>query len=253
MEADLTAAIARGQDDAVVYYNRGEARVKQGNWAGAEADLTAAIAHGQDDAVVYFWRGLARGSQGNWAGVEADLTAAIAHGQDDADVYFWRALARVNQDNWGGAEADFTAAIAHGQDDAEVYYNRGLVRSDQKKYKKALADYNKAIRLDPNDATAYCSRAWLWATCPETKYRDGKRAVESATRACELSDWKDTNDLDTLAAAYAETGDFDAAVKWQERALDLLPKDAEESRKDYGARLELYKAHKPYRDVPEAR
>ena len=60
------------------------------------------------------------------------------------------------------------------------------------------------------------------AACPEAKYRDGRKAVESATRACELTEWKRSEFLDTLAAAYAESGDFDAAVTWQMRAIGFL-------------------------------
>ena len=57
-------------------------------------------------------------------------------------------------------------------------------------FDKALADFNETIRLDPRHASAYNSRAWLWATCPDGKCRDGKKAVESATKACELTEWK---------------------------------------------------------------
>jgi hypothetical protein len=65
-----------------------------------------------------------------------------------------------------------------------------------------------------------------------------------------LSDPRSSGLLDTLAAASAEAGDFANAVKWQKQALQLIDKM---DRGDYQSRLELYKAHKPYREVPTSR
>jgi hypothetical protein len=94
---------------------------------------------------------------------------------------------------------------------------------------------------------AYNNCASIMASCSEATYRDGKRAVELATCACELTDWNRSAYLDTLAAAYAETGDFDAAVRWQLRAIEFL---SDERQKDnYRRRLVLYQAGKPYREV----
>ena len=72
----------------------------------------------------------------------------------------------------------------------------------------------------------------------------GKKAVESAQKACELSQWKDAHYIGTLAAAYAEAGDFDSAVRWQTQAnaLDSTP----ETKADGEARLKLYREKKPY-------
>ena len=92
----------------------------------------------------------------------------------------------------------------------------------------------------------------IMAACPEAKFRDGKRAVEFATRACELTKWKNPSFLDTLAAAHAEAGDFDAAVTWQTRAIELLTDERQKD--DYRSRLVLYQAKKPYREAsPEPR
>ncbi len=103
------------------------------------------------------------------------------------------------------------------------------------------------IHLDPKDATAYNCRAWIWGTCPEAEYRDGKKAVESATRACELTEWKDAFPLGTLAAANAEAGDFDAAVKWQTKANGLYVDPADKVKGE--ERLKLYQEKKPYRET----
>ena len=57
-------------------------------------------------------------------------------------------------------------------------------------YDKAIADYNQAMAIDPNDAHAYNDLAWLHATCPDEKYRDGKKAVENASKAYQLDGGK---------------------------------------------------------------
>ena len=87
----------------------------------------------------------------------------------------------------------------------------------------------------------------LMAACPEAKFRDGKGAVKFATRACELTKWKDPLSLNTLAAAQAEAGDFDAAVKSQKKAIELLTDERQKD--DYRSRLALYQAKKPYRQA----
>lgn len=156
-----------------------------------------------------------------------------------------RAHAWYDEKEYDNAIAEFTQAIKLDPGDADAYLGRGNTWRAKKDYDNAIADYTEAIKLDPKNGGMYNSRAWLWATCPDAKYRDGKRAVESATRACELSEWKAPNPIDTLAAAYAEAGDFDAAVKWQAKAIELLAR--EKTKEDYRNRLRLYQEKKPYR------
>ena len=78
----------------------------------------------------------------------------------------------------------------------------------------------------------------------ETNSRE--TAVAAATAACELAAWKDGGKLDTLAAAHAEAGDFEKAVKYQKQAIEL----DKPNEKEYRERLALYEAKKPYRQEP---
>jgi tetratricopeptide (TPR) repeat protein len=111
-------------------------------------------------------------------------------------------------------------------------------------FQEALADYAAAIRLDPTSAECLNNRAWLLATCPDPTFRDGKAAIESAKKACDLSQWKIPAHLDTLSAAYAEVGQFDQAVKTQKQAIGLLT--TAEEKAHHRTRLKLYAAKQPY-------
>ncbi len=107
-----------------------------------------------------------------------------------------------------------------------------------------MDDLDEIIQLAPNSPRALRERASILATCPEAKLRDGAQAVILATKACELTDWKEPHSLATLASAYSETADFDKAVNRQQQAINLLPTTSPE-RKEWGKALERYKSRKP--------
>lgn len=112
-------------------------------------------------------------------------------------------------------------------------------------YPRALAVYDGLARTYPELVEAHSRSAWLRATCPDDQYRDGKRAVESARRACELTHWENPGEVEVLAAACAEAGDFESAVKWQEKALSLTVEPAGVPARQ--KRLALYRAGRPLR------
>jgi len=129
-----------------------------------------------------------------------------------------------------------------------LYYTRGW---DRWRYggpcAELIADYEKAVRVDPDNAGAVTELARIRINWPDSEFRDGKKAVEAATRACELTNWKDHETIGMLAAAYSETGGFESAIKWQKTALDLLGADCPAGfRAHYQAQLDLYKAGRPY-------
>jgi hypothetical protein len=96
-------------------------------------------------------------------------------------------------------------------------------------------------------ALAINNRAWILATCKLARFRNGKQAVEEATRACELTGWKNAGFLDTLSVAYAEVGDFEQAIHWQEKALED-PAYRQEDGKIAREKLALYRQKKPFRE-----
>jgi tetratricopeptide (TPR) repeat protein len=132
----------------------------------------------------------------------------------------------------------------------KAYYNRAENMIIDGRFDGAISDYEEAVRVDPGYAPAFDGLAWLRATCMVAEFRDGVKAVEQATKACELTNFKKTRYIGTLAAAYAETGDFDSAVKWQKKAIDLLTEKQEYLSADFEERLKLYQSGKPYRESP---
>jgi tetratricopeptide (TPR) repeat protein len=94
--------------------------------------------------------------------------------------------------------------------------------------------------------------AWQLATCPDSKVRDGTRAVRLAQRACELTHYRKTIMVGTLAAAYAEAGRFDEAIATAQRACDLASESGkQELLKKNQDMLALYRAHQPYHEATE--
>lgn len=104
-------------------------------------------------------------------------------------------------------------------------------------------DFDAELELDAGDAWALNQRAWFLATAPDEKYRDGRQALQTAQRACVLTNWRESRYLDTLAAAYAELGDFSNAVRWQMKALSFAPPGR---RLGCELRLEMYFSRLPF-------
>jgi len=130
---------------------------------------------------------------------------------------------------------------------ASAFSARGGALAALGKHDQAKADFEAAIRLNPKKSDPYNSFAWCLATHPDAGFRDGRRAIELAKQAAEISGWKDAGVLDTLAAAYAEAGEFDAAVKQQTEAIDHA---SASNKADYQSRLDSYRRKEPYRAKP---
>lgn len=128
-------------------------------------------------------------------------------------------------------------------------------------HSEALADFARAYELSPDDSSLLNNYAWTLATSPFDELRDGKRAIELATRAAELTEFEQPHILSTLAAAYAETGKFDRAVEISEQALDLeraVDETSDEALEDrptldsqLSSELASYRARKPWRELQQ--
>jgi Flp pilus assembly protein TadD len=117
-------------------------------------------------------------------------------------------------------------------------------------HKAARVDLEKALELEPDDSGVLNNLAWLLATSPDEAIRDGKRAIDLAKKACEGTTWKQPHIISTLAAGYAETGDFAEARKYSKQAVESEGSSPEVKTQLQGE-LASYESEKPWRERQE--
>jgi cytochrome c-type biogenesis protein CcmH/NrfG len=206
-------------------------------------------------------RGLKALSKGDYDLAIADYSEAIRLKPGFVEAYINRGYAYGQQRDYDKAIADYNEAVRLKPDFWAAYINRANAYNHKGDWDRALADYNEAIRVKPDHVKypeAYINLAWLLAVCPDAKVRNGTKAIEYAKKACELSEWKYPSWFGTLAAAYAEAGDFNEAVKWQNKYLasnfpkqnpsNDTPDPWHDNPEKARQRLSLYEQKKPYHE-----
>ena len=158
-----------------------------------------------------------------------------------------RGEAFIKRKEYDKAIAEFSSLLDEQPGYFYALFNRSEAYVRSRQFDKALKDIQLALESDPNVPGLYMNLARVLATAPDEKMRDGKKALESAKKAVEMIKYRDGRFLDTLAAAYAEAGDFNKAIETQQKSLDdadFMRDDGEGARK----RLKLYREKKPFRD-----
>lgn len=237
--ADFDQAVRLDPRSEHAYYERGNAWIQFNEFDKAIHDYTEAIRLNAESRYAYDARAGVWLRKRDFDKSIADYTAFLDRmsptlqlldeepDRKNDDMNVFRALAaaayagrgsawQLKHDN-DKALADFNESIRIDPQNAGARVCRGSVWQDKGDYEKALADYDEALRLDASIVAAYVYRAWLLAACPDAKFRDGRKAIVAAKKACELADGNDAMSLslEALAAAYAEAGDFEQAVKRQ--------------------------------------
>ena len=276
----LTKAAELDPDSPIPLVQRGRVNFLAGDRDRAIADVSHALQITPDYSYALLLRGQLYAQSGDWdeALEDAEKLIEVAPGSSDALRLWAAAVAGANKideflprlERQHDLSPDDTSvslrlALLYGAkkqfEPAIEAYSQVIAREPQNWYAfqgradtylgvgkqaEAVADYEQALKLEPENSGILNNLAWLLATSPEDKLRDGKRAIELATKACEVTEYKQAHILSTLAAGYAETGDFETAKKWSSKSIEIAD---EEMKKQLAKELESYEQGKPWREA----
>ncbi len=263
----FSRAIEENPAHAKAYNNRGAAWYHKRDYDRAIADYTRALDIDRGYADAYNNRGAAWYHKGDYDRAIADYTAALrgatlnppdmsgsagSHSREKgispvyADLYNNRGAAWYHKKAYDRAIADYTSALQINPHYARALINRGIAWLYKGECGMAIDDYEQALDLDNQLSDAYNQLAWTLAVCPNDDHRDGAKAVALANKAVEMS--PGSNTLDTLAAAYAEAGQWDKAVATQRRVISLKnSSNLKEEITEAVDRLQAYRTGRPWR------
>jgi len=256
-------------DDAIAHYR--SALQMQPDWWDAEYNLgTALLAKGQvDEAILHCEKAVsmrptdpdAQVSLGNLLHQKGRIDDAIAHYQKAIMLHPDHFLARYGLGNALLEKGELDSAIQVCRSalllrpsDADCHTTLAIALEEKGNPAEAIQHYQKALELAPRSISALTNLAWLLATSQDASLRNGSKAVELAGQADRLVGGTNTRVLRTLAAAYAENGEFANAIRTGRSAMQLARMHGEDAlTTDLDQQIALYQLGMPYRDTAKQR
>jgi tetratricopeptide (TPR) repeat protein len=244
---DIAHVLEADPDNLPAILLRAQVHQQQGDIAAAKADVDEALKDRPGSADALAMRGILSVGTGDYSQAIGDFEklAKIAPKNEQLLVQLGMLYALNKQPR--KAVERYTDALAIEPADFLALRGRADSNLNIGKHADAVTDYEAALKLKPEDSGVLNNLAWVLATSPEDSVRDGKRSIELGSKAAKLTENKQSHILSTLAAGYAESGDFDKAREWSQKAVDLGNDDAETAAQ-LKKELESYQASKPWRE-----
>jgi tetratricopeptide (TPR) repeat protein len=238
---------AETTDTPRLYSNLGSLLLNIGRFEEAAIAYRKALSATPDDFNVLGKLGCALAHTGKFDEAISVLTKSLQIKPDFAEAHTDLGHVLALSGRPSEAVVHLVEALRLDPRSARTHYYLGQVLMQMDKINEAIAHFEEALQFKPDWAELMNDLSWFLATSEETTVRNPEKAVRYAQQACELTDYKRPEFLDTLAAAYAAAGDFGKAVEIAERALTLcqLP-EQKPLKEEIDNRLALYKAGKPY-------
>ncbi|HEV8418170.1 MAG TPA: tetratricopeptide repeat protein [Candidatus Udaeobacter sp.] len=258
--------LQKGKIDEGIAEYRAALQMQPDSW-DAEYNLgTALLGKAQvDEAILHCERAVrmrptdpdAQVSLGNALFQKGRIDEAIAHYQQAITVHPDHFLARyslghalLEKGELEGAIQVCRSALLLRPSDADCQTTLAIALEEKGNPAEAVQHYQKALELAPSSIATLSNLAWLLATSPDASLRNGQKAVELAKQADRLAGGTNSLVLRTLAAAYAENGDFANAIRTARSAMQLARMHSEEAvMTDLDQQIALYQLRMPYRET----
>ena len=248
--ADLDKAIRIAPDEVVPLVLRARIHQQAGDSERAAADLERVLAKHPDHPAAIELRGLIAAERNDYPAAIRDFRKLVTQKPDDAVLMGQLGMLYLAAKQPRQAIKRFTRSIELDDKNFASWRGRSDAEISIGDHKAARSDLEKALELQPDDSGVLNNLAWLLATSPDEAIRDGKRAIELAKKACEETTWKQPHIVSTLAAGYAETGDFAEARKYSKQAVESEG-SSPEVKTQLAGELASYEAEKPWRERQE--
>ncbi|MCA9126529.1 MAG: tetratricopeptide repeat protein [Planctomycetales bacterium] len=240
--ADFSTAIEKGAADEVPLLNRASVYMGLQKYQLAIDDYSAAAKIRPDNPTLYIQRAIARKLLGKLEAAIDDYDRAIALAERDVSAWMGRGYLKFQLSRHAEAIEDFSHAIELAPQSAVAFNNRGYNYQLLGEEASALSDYKRAVELAPKYLLAMQNKAWLLTTAENEALRNPDEAVKVATAVCETTEYQNASDVTLLAAAYASAEEFETAIGWQEKAIELAAESQKQVAKEI---LQLYQNKQP--------
>jgi tetratricopeptide (TPR) repeat protein len=247
--ADLTKALELDEQNLEARLERARMYLMSEKLDEAKRDVDQVLKLNPDSAGGTYLRSTISAALGNFQEAIADIQRLLRGNPQNVGLLLQLASYYVADQRPRKAIELLDSVISRDENNAQALRARGDALLGVGKHVEAVEDYEKALKLQPEDDGVLNNLAWVLATSPKDELRDGKRSIELATKACEVTNYEKPHILSTLAAGYAETGDFENAIKWSKKAVELGEEDLPEQIEQLQQELESYEQGKPWREL----
>ncbi len=249
--AHYQAALKLDPQSAVAHNNLAKLLHSQGRLDEAISHYSAALRYDPLLAQAHNNLGVLLLQKGRASEGVAQLREALRLKPGDPECQLNLAQGLVDQGQWSEAAELFGKTVSPAISDPKIHCQFAVALAHLHRTREAMGQYASALLLTQDLPDALSGLSWILATDPEPQIRNGAQAVAMAEHACELTGRKDPEKLKTLAAAYAEAGQFSQASSDAQAALDFASKSGQKELADEcRLMLRAFGEGKPWRQPP---